>query len=147
VASILRNQKIANNLTNSTLSHPPAGENDMNYCDNDSDICDNKMHAPLHELARRAAFKREAVGWQRFWSTYAPKFTSLDELHMRMPQCFDGVRSVELAKLLDLKEWKLMVYANEQRHAQTEGALRRRKRDDGRHEYRREEEIRSGDGS
>lgn len=63
---------------------------------------------------------------------------------MRMPQCFDGVRSVELAKLLDLKDWELVAYANEQRHTQTEKGLRRGTRDDGRHEYRREDEIRSG---
>jgi hypothetical protein len=68
----------------------------------------------LHEVARLAAYEREAVGWQRFWNTYATKFTDLSELNVRMPRCFDGVGSVKLARLLDpAKGWSMVAYADE----------------------------------
>jgi hypothetical protein len=74
----------------------------------------------LHELARLAAYEREAVGWQRFWNTYATQFNELSELNVRMPRSFDGVGSVKLAKLLDpAKGWSMIAYADETGDVQT----------------------------
>jgi hypothetical protein len=80
---------------------------------------------PLHEIARLAAYEREAVGWQRFWYTYATQFTELSELNVRMPKSFDGVGSVKLASLLDLaKGWSMISYADETDDVQTERDLK-----------------------
>lgn len=73
-----------------------------------------------------AAFIREAVGWHRFWSTYAPHFTQLTQLNMRMPSTFDSVGSVRLAKLLDAaKGWCDVHYANENGGIDVGGFVRR----------------------
>ncbi|KAF1917465.1 hypothetical protein BDU57DRAFT_528088 [Ampelomyces quisqualis] len=68
----------------------------------------------LTHLARDAAFKREALAWQRFWCTYAPSLTNLSTLNVRMPRAFDVVKSATLARLLDpFKGWHVITYADE----------------------------------
>lgn len=73
-----------------------------------------------------AAFKREALGWHRFWSTYAPRFTNLTQLNVRMPASFDTVGSIRLARLLDpAKGWRHVHYAAESGDADLGGFVRR----------------------
>jgi hypothetical protein len=110
-------------LANSCTAAPPAGQNANDHPSDDSDIDDNSLSisdVPLHDLARKAAFTREALGWQRFWSTYALKFTNLTLLRVRMPRCFDTVGSWRLAKLLDQKAgWQMLIYTDERQRMQT----------------------------
>lgn len=73
-----------------------------------------------------AAFKREALGWHRFWSTYALRFTNLTQLNVRMPASFDTVGSIRLARLLDpAKGWRHVHYAAESGDADLGGFVRR----------------------
>jgi hypothetical protein len=106
-------------LASNLISCPPTGE----YAEEDtSDDIDtkNSASATLHQLARRAAYEREALGWQRFWAEYAPKLINLTELRIRMPHCFDQVGSWELLELLNPKQgWKVFTFADERQHMQT----------------------------
>ncbi|KAG9189311.1 hypothetical protein G6011_06179 [Alternaria panax] len=110
---------LASNLT----SCPPAGEYaDENPCDDPE--TDRSIPETLHQIARHAAFEREAIMWQRFWTKYAPQMTNLKELRVRMPQNFDGVGSWSLCKLLTpRKNWIMFGYADERGHMQTEEDL------------------------
>lgn len=108
-------------LANSYTSTPPVGESANDHESDDSDTEGSVPQESLHYLARRAAFTREAVGWQRFWAEYALKFKSLTTLRVRMPRCFDMVGSWRLANLLDQsKGWKLLFYTDERQHLHTE---------------------------
>ncbi|PSN73914.1 hypothetical protein BS50DRAFT_3813 [Corynespora cassiicola Philippines] len=74
----------------------------------------------LHQLARKAIFCREAIGWHRFWNKYAARFTRLTELNIRMPHSFDKTGSWSLAKLLDINHgWEMMRFSDERQHLQT----------------------------
>ncbi|KAF2653123.1 hypothetical protein K491DRAFT_718345 [Lophiostoma macrostomum CBS 122681] len=110
-------------LANSSTAAPPVGQNANDHPSDDSDIDDGSnsiSDVPLHHLARRAAFTREAVGWQRFWSTYALKFTNLTLLRVRMPRCFDTVGSWRLAKLLDQNVgWQMLIHTDERQRIQS----------------------------
>jgi hypothetical protein len=112
-------------LANSSISAaPPVGENANDHPSDDSDSQDTPSiaveHANPHHLARRAVYTREAVGWQRFWSTYALRFTSLSCLRIRMPRSFDKIGSWRLAKLLNQEQgWQISVYTDERQHIQT----------------------------
>jgi hypothetical protein len=108
-------------LANGSLSAPPVGENANDHPSDDSDSEDAAVeHANPHHLARRAVYTREAVGWQRFWATYALLFTSLSCLRIRMPRSFDKIGSWRLAKLLDQRQgWQISVYTDERQHIQT----------------------------
>jgi hypothetical protein len=120
-----KNQKMANKdnlktpesvpaLAPNVPSLPPTGR----YAQASQDV--SLLEDSLHDLARLAAFQREAVGWHRFWSTYSSQLTDLAQLHIRMPSCFDAVRSVSLArKLLHSKGWRVVPYANESADIQT----------------------------
>jgi hypothetical protein len=117
--SEMKNQKMANKynlktpeslprLAPHTKSLPPTGK----YVQ--ASLYTTPLEDSLHDLARIAAFQREAVGWQRFWSTYAPQLTDLSELHIRMPGHLDSVRSVSLAQsLVFSKSWSMVAYADE----------------------------------
>lgn len=111
-------------LANGSLSAPPVGENANGHPSDDSDSEDTPLtavgHARPHHLARRAVYTREAVGFQRFWSTYALHFTSLSCLRICMPRCFDKPGSWRLAKLLDQRQgWQMSIYTDERQHVQT----------------------------
>ena len=110
-------------LANNLDSCPPAGE----YADEhlyDDPETDRSIPETLHQVARRAAFEREAVGWHRFWTEYAPQMTNLKELRLRMPQNFDSVGSWSLRQLLNPKEtWVMFGYADERGHMQTQEDL------------------------
>ncbi|KAH8704584.1 hypothetical protein GQ44DRAFT_777949 [Phaeosphaeriaceae sp. PMI808] len=89
--------------------------------DDDSNTASLNSSATMHQIATRAAYLREAVSWQRFWGEYASKLTSLSELNVRMPQCFDEVGSVRLARLLNRnKGWTMVVFADERQRVQGE---------------------------
>jgi hypothetical protein len=106
---------LASNLT----SCPPTGEYADEHAYDDSDH-DKSIPETLHQVARRAAFEREAVGWQRFWTEYASQMANLKELRVRMPQSFDSVGSWSLCQLLTpRKTWKMIGYADEREHMQT----------------------------
>lgn len=102
---------------------PPTGENANDHPSDDSDSEDepsSNRQARLLHLARRAAYNREALGWQRFWKEYALKFTSLTSLRVRMPRCFDKIGSWRLAKLLNQNiGWTMLTYTDERQHVQT----------------------------
>lgn len=103
-------------------SWPPPGEdaNDHPSDDSDSDGTTGPRQSTLLHLARRAAFTREGLGWQRFWSKYALQFRSLTLLRVRMPRAFDKIGSWRLAKLLDRsKGWEMLSYGDERQHIQT----------------------------
>lgn len=110
-------------LANSSTSAPPVGENANDHDSDDpnvEDVLSGPNSVPLHQLARYAVFTREAMGWQRFWTTYALKFTSLTMLRVRMPRCFDRIGSWRLAKLLDQRAgWEMLTYTDERQHLQT----------------------------
>ena len=107
-------------LASNTLSVPIAGEYVNEYTSDDSDTEDFMSTRTLHQLARRAAYEREAVGWQRFWSEYAPRLTNLSELHVRMPRCFDKIGSMRLGRLINPNAgWKMAAFADEQQDTQT----------------------------
>jgi hypothetical protein len=120
-----KNQKMANKYNLKTPESvpalapnlpffPPTGQ----YAQASRDV--SLLEDSLHDLATLAAFQREAVGWHRFWSTYSSQLTDLSQLHIRMPSCFDGMRSVSLArKLLHSKGWRVVAYANESADIQT----------------------------
>lgn len=79
-------------LATSIAPNPPAGE----YVDTAGSQSKSTMFestSTLHQLARRAAYKREALGWQRFWAEYTPKLQKLSVLNIRMPQSFDEIGS------------------------------------------------------
>jgi len=76
----------------------------------------------LVQLARRAALAREAVGWQRFWATYALRLSALTLLRVRMPKAFDRVWSYRLARLLDQELGWRVVYSDEERRPHADGA-------------------------
>ena len=102
-------------LANNSPSYPPTGE----YASDDPND-DLPGHETLHQLAIRAAFDREALGWQKFWAGYASELKNLTALHVRMPGYFDKVRSWSLAKLLDRKHhWRMVTYADERDHIQS----------------------------
>lgn len=107
-------------LASNHQSHPPVGElADIPKCI-DGNKNTSSPEPTLHQIARRAAYEREAVGWQRFWSEYAPKLTNLSELQIRMPDDFDHAGSVRLSQLLSRKRgWSTTAYADEQQHLQT----------------------------
>ncbi|KAF2751236.1 hypothetical protein M011DRAFT_473741 [Sporormia fimetaria CBS 119925] len=78
----------------------------------------------LHQAALAAAYAREAVGWHRFWATYALEFENLTKLRLRMPAAFDEVAgSARLAKLLEGPGWRQLVYMDERQRMQTEEDL------------------------
>ena len=110
-------------LANSCVAAPPVGENANDHNSDDSETDDTSHDAStvsLHHLARRAVYTREAVGWQRFWTTYALRFTSLTQLRIRMPRTFDKIGSWRLAKLLDKNAgWQMLIYTDERQHIQT----------------------------
>ncbi|KAH7125494.1 hypothetical protein B0J11DRAFT_461844, partial [Dendryphion nanum] len=110
------------NLANYSLSAPPVGENASDHPSDDSDD-DSKPSSrdrPLHQLARKAAFAREAVGWQRFWAQYSLKFIRLKVLRIRMPHSFDIIASWRLAKLLSRNlGWQMFIFTDERQHVQT----------------------------
>jgi hypothetical protein len=111
-------------LAPSVAAHPPAGEYADAYKSDDSDTEETQSSATLHQLARCAAYEREAVNWQRFWNEYAPRLTGLTELNVRMPRCFDKISSVKLATLLASADgWKITVFADERQHLQTRDDL------------------------
>ncbi|KAF2715505.1 hypothetical protein K504DRAFT_497380 [Pleomassaria siparia CBS 279.74] len=116
-------------LANSDGSAPPVGENANDHPSDDSDIDDAALpadQANLHHIARKAAFVREAVGWQRFWARYAMNFTRLTTLRVRMPQAFDKIGSWRLGRLLDQNMgWKMIVFTDERQHVQTNEDLAR----------------------
>jgi hypothetical protein len=107
----IRKQKMANKRH---LGATPALAPDFPYLPPTGQYAND--HNPLSEDSLRdiAAFNREAVAWQRFWNTYAYTFTSLSELNVRMPRCFDKVGSMKLARLLDPeKGWGMRAFADE----------------------------------
>jgi hypothetical protein len=105
-----------NRLAPPSAGAPPTGENANNYVSNEGDADDTGQ---LHELARTAAFTREAVGWQRFWAKYALKFTRLTTLRIRMPAVFEKVSSYRVATLLDRSAgWSMLEYTDERQHVQ-----------------------------
>jgi hypothetical protein len=116
--------KLASNLP----CCPPVGEAAENRL-YDSDKED--ITPTLHQLARRAAYEREALGWQRFWTEYVSQMTSLSELRLRMPHCFDKVGSWGLSVLLDReKNWKMIAHADEWQYVQSrEDSMDRIERD------------------
>lgn len=79
----------------------------------------------LVQLARHAALAREAVGWLRFWATYALRFGALTLLRVRMPKAFDRVWSYRLARLLDQElGWRVVYFDEERRpHADSAGIV------------------------
>jgi hypothetical protein len=86
----------------------------------------------LHQLAQRAAYEREALGWQRFWTEYVSQMTSLSELRVRMPRCFDKVGSWGLSVLLGrAKHWKMIAHADEWQYVQSGEDLMDRVERDG----------------
>ncbi|KAF1995513.1 hypothetical protein P154DRAFT_623964 [Amniculicola lignicola CBS 123094] len=106
------------------VGEPPVGENAREHAqDDDSD--DDEANAPLHRLARRTIYLREAAGWQRFWGAYALAFTRLSTLNVRMPRSFDCIGSWRLALLLDQRlGWDMETYTDERQHLQTDAALK-----------------------
>ncbi|KAL1796672.1 hypothetical protein ACET3X_005212 [Alternaria dauci] len=106
-------------LASNLDSCPPVGE----YADEhsyDDPETNKSIPETLHQVARRAAFEREAVGWHRFWTEYAPQMTNLKELQVRMPRNFDSVGSWSLRQLLNPKKtWVMFSYADERGHMQT----------------------------
>lgn len=103
-------------LASNYPSCPPTSDSVDAHMFEDSD----DEEPTLHQLARRAAYEREALGWQRFWTEYAPQMTSLTELRVRMPRCFDKVGSWGLSVLLDPKKnWKMFTFADERQYVQT----------------------------
>ncbi|KAF2477535.1 uncharacterized protein BDR25DRAFT_338366 [Lindgomyces ingoldianus] len=120
--------ELSEGLANACVSAPPVGENANDHSSDDSNFSEpNKLQQKkqsLHHCARRAAYMREAVGWQRFWAKYALKFTRLYMLRVRMPRCFDRVGSWRLARLLKQEMgWKMITYTDERQHMQTEEDL------------------------
>ncbi|KAH9866601.1 hypothetical protein J1614_008293 [Plenodomus biglobosus] len=107
-------------LASSSISCLPTGvDADLQTLD-DYDPANTEGEQTLHKLARHAAYLREAVGWQRFWTEYSPKLKNLSELHIRMPHAFDKVGSLRLRKLLDRRQgWKMHTFAAERQHMQT----------------------------
>ncbi|KAF2015483.1 hypothetical protein BU24DRAFT_179344 [Aaosphaeria arxii CBS 175.79] len=118
---VLRPQAVASSarLIPKIPGYPPTGENaDDHPSDNDKPEC--TVLTPIHHLARQAVYAREAVGWLRFWSTYALCFTQLKSLHFHMPRFFDEVISGRLSRLLNQKKgWEVINYTNERQHMQT----------------------------
>jgi hypothetical protein len=107
-------------LASSIAPFPPAGEYADAHSLDDSDTEEAQATPTLHHHARRAAYNREAVSWQRFWDESSSKLTSLSELNVRMPRCLDKVGSPRLAKLLDEKYgWRFTFFADEREHMQT----------------------------
>jgi hypothetical protein len=113
-------------LANSEAAAPPVGENASDQESDESEMDGKAQVTPLHELTRTAAYAREAVGWHRFWATYALKFTRLTMLRVRMPKAFDKLDSWRLAQLLDKKAgWEILVFTDERQHVQTAEDLTR----------------------
>ncbi|KAF2270207.1 hypothetical protein CC78DRAFT_611865 [Lojkania enalia] len=109
-----------------SASSPHVGENANDHPSDDSDSGDAGPvdYAKLQHLARRAAYTREAVGWQRFWAEYALKLTRLTCLRVRMPRCFDKIGSWRLANLLNTNfGWEMLMYTDERQHIQTQEDL------------------------
>ena len=76
--------------------------------------------SPLHHLARRAAYLREAVGWQRFWALYGLNFTAVKQLRIRMPRSFDNIASFRLANVLSSDVgWTMLTYTDERQSMQS----------------------------
>ncbi|KAF1961915.1 hypothetical protein CC80DRAFT_531685 [Byssothecium circinans] len=110
------------NLAHQFSGRPPTGENAEDHPSDDSDSDDKQQRerSPLHHLARRAAFSRESLGWQRFWQKYALSLTSMTTLDVRMPRVFDKNGSWYLAKLLGGKGgWRMTRHTDERQHIQT----------------------------
>ncbi|KAF2277904.1 uncharacterized protein EI97DRAFT_441193 [Westerdykella ornata] len=102
---------------------PPTGRNAHAYS-SDSDLEDPQTGIPpLHYLARTAAYTRESLGWQRFWTRYALHFSRLTSLNVRMPAALDDLSiggSVRLARLLDRKVgWVMGEFTDERQQVQT----------------------------
>ncbi|KAF2107166.1 hypothetical protein BDV96DRAFT_606747 [Lophiotrema nucula] len=114
-------------LASSSMHGAPApGENADAHPSDDSDLEDDTSleYARLHHVARRAAYYREALGWQRFWATYALSFRNLTKLRVRMPSSFDKIGSWRLAKLLNQKVgWDMLAYTDERQHIQIQQEL------------------------
>ncbi|KAF2735944.1 hypothetical protein EJ04DRAFT_178378 [Polyplosphaeria fusca] len=131
-----RPQKMANKQTLNPRAHiqrsyqrlaagfanaPPTGENADEH---PSDNSDGESAPNLHHYARRTAFTREALGWQRFWSEYSLEFTGLSVLRVRMPRCLDSIGSWRLARLLNTKlGWNMIINTDERQHIQTQEDL------------------------
>ncbi|KAH7076152.1 hypothetical protein FB567DRAFT_596772 [Paraphoma chrysanthemicola] len=110
-------EKLSNNLP----GNPPVGVYAADHRpDSDDTDADHEAGSNIHKLARDAAYKREAIGWNRFWNEYADSMTTLKELRVRMPRCFDTTGSVRLARLLKSeKGWRRTSYANERQDLQS----------------------------
>ena len=123
-------QKMANKLPHkNTSSNPramPLRRNDTTptplTSDSDAPEHPSAANPSLVQLARRAALAREAVGWQRFWATYALRLGALTLLRVRMPKAFDRVWSYRLARLLDQELGWRVVYFDEERCPHVDGA-------------------------
>lgn len=102
---------------NGTAPTPPTSDSDSNTPEHPS-----AANRSLVQLARRAALAREAVGWQRFWATYALRLGALTLLRVRMPKAFDRVWSYRLARLLDQELGWRVVYFDEERRPHADGA-------------------------
>lgn len=109
-----------NKLASQVPGNPPSGEYAQDWPVEEEDPEDGDANSSLHAKIRHAALNREAVGWQRFWSVYAPQLTNLSELRVRMPHCFDKIGSVRLANLfMSESHWHMVPYADERQHMQT----------------------------
>jgi hypothetical protein len=99
-----------------------SGGNPNDHPSDDSDTEEaTEGQQSAQRIARRAAFTREALGWQRFWNKYALRFTSLTVLRVRMPRSFDKVGSWRLAKLLSPNVgWAMLTYTDEQQHMRSQ---------------------------
>ncbi|KAI8942062.1 hypothetical protein NX059_000162 [Plenodomus lindquistii] len=112
--------KPCSRLASSNIACLPTGEDANVHPSDDYNPGDAHGESTLHKLARHAAYLREAVCWQRFWTSYAAKLTNLSELHVRMPRNFDRICNSRLRKLLDPRDgWKMHTFAEERQHMQT----------------------------
>jgi len=112
--------KGSHRLANGCYSAPPPGINANDNSSDDSDP-DSEGFRTSHQHARRAAYTREALGWQRFWKKYALQLKNLSVLRVRMPRAFDQVGSWRLAKLLNQDQgWGMIYYTDERQHCQTD---------------------------
>ncbi|KAH9867990.1 hypothetical protein IAQ61_007297 [Plenodomus lingam] len=114
-----RSPKIPSPLANNNTPYLPTGEDANLDTTDDYDAADPHARPTLHKLARHAAYLREATGWQRFWTAYAPVLTNLSALHVRMPRAFDKVGNWQLGQLLDCRRgWKMCCFAEERQRMQ-----------------------------
>lgn len=111
-------------LAASSTTTPPAGDHADAHALYDDDNAE-ESHPP-HQFARRSVFAREALAWHRFWAVYAPAFTRLSALRVRMPAAMDAIGSWPLWRLLDLSSgWSMVSFTDERAFLQTEEDLQR----------------------